>query len=29
MGHAVEDMVTANLVYRRALAEGAGRSVEV
>jgi len=29
MGHAVEDMVTANLVYRRALAEGGGRSAEL
>ena len=28
MGHAVEDMVTANLVYRRAVAEGAGRLVD-
>ncbi|MER3439013.1 MAG: ornithine cyclodeaminase, partial [Chloroflexota bacterium] len=29
MGHAVEDMVTANLVYRRAVAEGAGRPVDL
>jgi ornithine cyclodeaminase/alanine dehydrogenase-like protein (mu-crystallin family) len=27
MGHAMEDMVAANLVYREALGRGAGRAV--
>jgi len=29
MGHAMEDMVTANLIYKKALEKGAGRNAKL